>query len=80
MAWGVGNAKYPGAGLFDGQNIVAGDLELDLHCEGFVGSGVVQTLEMVMDILEMPAQLVNLSIAHEELSSRHLVGGHQGGV
>ena len=48
-----GGAEDPGTGLLDRQNIVAGDLELDLHGERFTGCGVVQLRELLVDHLEM---------------------------
>ncbi len=73
-------AEDPGAGLLDRQDIVPGDLELDLHGERFTGCRVVQTLEVVVDRLKMLSYLAQLVIAHQEFPRRHLVGGRKDGV
>ena len=46
-----GTAEDPGSGLFDGEDVVAGDLELDLDGERLAGCRVIELLEMVVDRL-----------------------------
>ena len=74
-AVGGGVAEHPGARLLDRHDIVAGDLELDLHGERFIGLGLVQPLEVIVDGGEAPAQLRQVSAPRDELPRRHLVGG-----
>ena len=68
-------AENPGAGLLDRQDIVAGDLELDLHGERFIGRGVVQHREPLMDHSEVIAQLYQLRVTHQEFPRLHQIGG-----
>ena len=68
-------AEDPGPGLLDRQDIVAGDLELDLHGERFVGFRLVQVLEAMVDGKEVVVQQEQLIITHEALPRRHLIGG-----
>ena len=58
----LAGSEDPGAGLLDRQDVVAGDLELDLDGELFAGSDAVQHLEVVVDRFEMAAQLVQLGV------------------
>ena len=53
----AGTSEDPRAGLLDREDVVAGDLELDLHRERFAGFRLVQFLEVVMNHFEVIAQL-----------------------
>ena len=58
----------PRAGLFDGQLVGSGDLELDLDGVIFAVLHIVKGLEPVVNRLEVVAELHHLGFAHEELS------------
>ena len=56
--------ENPRPRLLDRQDIVACDLELDLHGEPFAVLDTVQLREPLMDRGKMPAQLSKLIVGH----------------
>ena len=60
-----GVAEDPGAGLFDGEDVLGCDLEFDFDGERLAGCGVVQRFEAVVDGGEMLCELHELGVAHE---------------
>ena len=75
-----GDREDPGAGLLDGQDVVAGDLVFDLDGELFTLRDAVQRREPLMNRGEMHVQLIQLFLGHQQLPGRSLVGERDNGV
>ena len=78
VGWGAG--EDPRSGLLDRQGVVAGDLELDLHGELLALFDGVKLRELLVDRGEVPAELGQLVVGHEQMRRGNLVGERNNGV